>query len=182
MKPLAALAVTLVLALNPVVFAQSSQQLLTEAQRAYIAGNMESAKEKFKTVLERDPDNVAARNYLHMIETAEKKEGNGLEKQLQGVVLPKVEFKDATLGSALDYLKQQVAKTSGGKTQVSFVLQLPPDVAENAKVSLSLANIPFLEALKYLCGLTNVEYKIDKYAVVIRPAGSGTSAGEKPAQ
>jgi hypothetical protein len=50
---------------------------------------------------------------------------SSIQKQLEGADCPKVEFKEATLGSVLDFLKQTAAKVSEGKTAVNFVVQLP---------------------------------------------------------
>src|SRR5438105_15493985 len=77
---------------------QTAEQLATEGQRAYMSGDTQTAKEKFKLALEIDPKNVTARNYLRMIVTEEAKSGGGgqLAKQLQSLVLAKVEMHDAT--------------------------------------------------------------------------------------
>jgi diphthamide biosynthesis methyltransferase len=165
------------LALSGTVMAQSSQDLLNEAQHAYLTGNTDLAKAKFQSVLQRDPDNLTAKNYLRTILVAEKKENRGeLEKQLKALVLDKVEFKDASFSSALEYLKQRASKQSAGKTQVSFVVQLPPEVAESKKVTLNLASIPFPEALRYLCELAGADYRIEKYAVIILPKAAPEAA------
>ena len=170
MKTNAILAVGLLLAIAGGAMGQTSQ-LLTEAQHAYLTGNVEASKEKFQSVLQRDPENITARNYLRMIAVTEKQGGGPgqLEKQLTSLVLAKVEFKEATFGSALEYLKQAVAKQTEGKTQVSFVVELPPEFFETKKVTLNLANIPFTEALRYVCELGGVEYRFGKYAIVIQP-------------
>ena len=169
MKPLAILVLGLLLAGGEGARAQSSQQLFNEAQRAYVAGDVDGARQKFKTVLELDPDNTAAQNYLRMINTQYKNEGDKqLEKQLKSLVLTKVEFKDATFGSALEYLKQQTAKQTKDAVKVSFVVQLPSEFVDSQRVTLNLANLPFTEALHYLCELAGVDYKIDKYAVTIK--------------
>ena len=168
-KTLAVLVVGLLLACGEGAMAQSSQQLFTEAQRSYLSGDAESAKMKFQTVIELDPSNTAAKNYLRMIASQEKKDGTGvLEKQLNSLVLVKVDFKDATFGSALEYLKQQAAKQSEGKIKVNFVVLLPPEFVETQKVSLNLANIPFPQALHYLGELAGVDFKIENYAVSVR--------------
>jgi hypothetical protein len=147
-------------------FAQTTQQLYNEAQRAYLAGDVDTAKEKFKLVLEMDPKNVGAQGYLRTILTREKMSGGGeLQKQLQGLILPKVEFRDATFGAALDYLKQQAAKQS---VQVSIVSQLPAEFSQTQKATLNLANVPFTEALRYLCEQGNATFQIQKYAVVVK--------------
>ena len=174
MKTLAILVAGLLLAIGEGAPAQnsasSSQQLFNEAQRAYVGGDVATAAEKFKIVVELDPGNVAAKNYLRMIAAQEKKDGSAaIEKQLKSLVLPKVEFKDATFGSALDYLKQQAAKQSDGKIKVSFVLQIPQETVDTRRATLALSDIPFTDALHYLCELAGVDYKIEKYAVIIKP-------------
>ena len=149
-------------------FGQSAAQLSSEAQRAYVAGDIDTAKAKFKLALQIDPQNVAARNYLRIIQTQEAKAGGGaeLEKKLRPLIVP-VKFQDATFSSALEYLRQQAAKQS---VPVSFVSQLPQEMMEH-KVTLNLTNTPFLEALRYLCELNGAKARMEKYAIVIKKAG-----------
>jgi hypothetical protein len=149
---------------------------MTEAQRAYLRGDTQAAKEKFQTILARDSGNQSAQNYLRMIEALERSEGPGgqLAKQLESLILPKVEFRDATFGSALEYLKQQADKQSQGKTKVNFVVSLPPDFVETRRVSLNLSNVPFTEALRYLGDLAEVKFSVEKYAVLVKPKGASS--------
>ena len=175
MNPLAILLVGLLLICSEGAFAQSNQQLFNEAQRAYLSGDIGAAKQKFITVLQQDPTNIAAKNYLRMIVTQEKSDGGSqLESQLKAIVLPKVELREATFGVALDYLKQQAAKQTQGKVTVSFVVQLPTEFTDTQRVTLNLSAIPFTEALRYLCDLAGVEYRVDKYAVTIRKKSAET--------
>src|SRR5215218_9078308 len=112
MFPSLALVLSASLILAPIAGAQSAQQLLSEAQTALIRGDTETAEKQFKSVLRIEPRNQTAINYLRMIQAGKSKgpKGNDQEKQLASVVIPKVEFREATLGSALDYLKQTVSK------------------------------------------------------------------------
>ncbi len=156
----------------------SAQDALTEAQRDYIKGDMDAAKERFQFVLALDPQNLTARNYLHMIETAEAASGkNGaLEKELKALVIPRVELKEATFDTALAYLKQDAEKVSGGKTKVNFVVQLPADVVTSTKVTLNLSDVPFTEVLHYVSELTGFSFSIDKYAITVKQAPASTPA------
>ncbi len=159
--------------------AQSS--LSTEAQRAYLAGDLSTAKQKFELILASDPDNLAARNYLKMIAVNEAKAGPGakLESRLQKLILPSVDFKEATLDAALDALRQQAGKISGGKIQPNFVLQ--SGVNSAAPVTLRLANIPFTEALRYIGQLANVEFIVDQYAILVKPHEGASTPAPAPA-
>jgi len=181
MKPLAILALALLLLCSKGANAQSSQQLFNEAQRAYVSGDVETAKEKFKTVLELDPSNTIAQNYMRMITSQEKKDnGEQMEKKLKTLILPKVDFRDATFGSALEYMRQAASKQTEGKVHVSFVVQLPSEFTETQKVTLNLANIPFTEALHYLCDLGGVDYKIEKYAIIVKRKAAAAAPSSQP--
>src|SRR6478609_595363 len=102
---------------------------MSDAQTAYIRGDIETAKKNFELALRMDSHNQTAINYLRMIKAQELKnpKGNDQEKQLAQVIMPKVEFREATLGSTLDFLRQQLAKVSNGKQSVNFVLQVPEE-------------------------------------------------------
>jgi hypothetical protein len=163
----------LVFLVPDLVRAQSAQQILSDAQTAYIRGDMESAKKGFEMVYRMDPRNAVAIGYLRMIKVAEAKapKGNDLEKQLEGVIIPKVEFREATLTSGLDYLRQAIGKVTDGKVPVNFVVNLPEE-QKNYPVTLSLTNVPFTDVLRYVGGLANVKFSYDKYAISVQSAGA----------
>jgi hypothetical protein len=158
--------------------AESVQQLLSEAQTAYLRGDMETAKRNFELVNKLDPRNMTAIAYLRTMKAREVQAGAGAvqEKQFSAIILPKIEFREATLGSALDFLKQQVNKQTGGKQIVNFVVQLPDEQVKAQTVTLSLANVPFTEVLRYVGTLTNTTFTFEKYAIAVRPASGKTPA------
>lgn len=157
------------LSVSTLPLAAQQGSLLTQAQKAYLAGDLETAKPLFQKVLAADPQNVAARNYLKAIAQAEAQASPGaaLEKQLQGLILPKVEFHEATLDSALDALKQQAVKASEGKIQPNFVVA--QGVNASTPVTLNLANVPFREVLRYVGDLAGVKFVVDRYAIRVEP-------------
>jgi len=177
------LLMTALVFIGQAAFAQSEQDLLNEAQRAYLQGDVDAAKQKFNLVVEMDPHNMIAQRYLGMIAVQEKSSDNpgaSREKQLSNLILPHVDLKDASFSTALDYLKQSAAKL--GQKDVSFVVQVPPDVAAAKTVTLSLSDIPFTEVLRYLGQLTGFKFTIDKYAIVVKQpeAVSEPSASAAP--
>jgi hypothetical protein len=167
---------------TPSVFAagESAQQILSDAQTAYIQGDLVTAKKNFDMVLQLDPKNQVARNYLRILQSqlAAAPKGNVIEKQLSTVILPKVDFRDASIGSVFDYLRQQVPKITGGKTTVNFVIQVPDATLQSQTVTLQLGNVPFPVALKYLCDLAELQAEYQQYAIKITPRGAGSA---KPA-
>lgn len=154
--------------------AESASQLASEAQRSYLGGDLEAAKLKFKQALEIDPSNITAKNYLRMIAVQEAKAGGGapLERKLRSLVLPAVKFRDATFSAALESLKQQAALQA---VAVSFVTQLPPEMMAKL-VTLNLSNVPFTEALRYLCELNGAKFVVEKFAILITPASAAAPA------
>jgi general secretion pathway protein D len=145
-----------------------------------------------------------------------------ITNKLNRIIIPKLDFRDATIREAVDFLKQKSIQLDTDETDptrkgVNIVLQLPtgdssaaslpvtapapggaaipglepapvPGVANtgipgsaplpsitpsggaDTRITLSLANIPLIEALKYICTLSNLKLKIDPYAVLIVPS------------
>ncbi len=155
-------------------FGASVAELLAEGQAAFQRGDMVAAREAFSLVYQLDARNQTAITFLRRIKAQASKTGTGRERenQLAAVIIPKVDFKEATLGAALEFLKQQVAKGTDGKVPLSFVLQIPDEVAKSTPVTLSLSNTPLTEVLRYLGGLANVTFSYEPYAVVVKPKGA----------
>lgn len=163
------------LVLSTGALAADLQRMLSEAQTAMIRGDLETAKRNFQFINQVDPRNPIAIGGLRQIAVQEAKQGNGasIEKQFSTVILPQIQFREATFAEALDFLKKKVADVTGGKQTANFVVQ--PGVDQTAKVTLSLTNIPLTEALRYVTDLVNAKVEYQKYAIVIRPSGGGVS-------
>ena len=162
--------------------AEGLQEFLTAGQTAYMKGDLESAKKSFQTAYKLDPKNQVAIGFLKKIAGDEKNKPQvtTLQKQLEKLIVPRVEFREATLGSALDFLKQAAAKNSDGKVVVSFVVQLPEGQAKTQTVTLALANIPYSEVLRYLGEVAKVDFTYDKYAIVVKPRGGAATPEVAP--
>ena len=96
----------------------------------------------------------------------------GLEQRLKSIFLS-LEFNNATIEEATDYLTSESARLDPDKKGVSFVIE--PAASTTAKpVSLTLNNVPLGEALRYVCQLANVKYKVQDYAISIVPFSQST--------
>jgi hypothetical protein len=152
-------------------------QLMAQGQRAYIAGDYDTAKGLFAQVLEINPQNTVAIQFLRNIRLAQAGvAATPAPDPIKDLVIPKIQFKDATFSSALDFFKQAAAKQS---VTVSFVPNLPAPQMEKM-VTLNLAQIPFLDALRYLCELNNAVFKVEPYAIVITPVPADASSAAAP--
>lgn len=158
-------------------FASEITDLLTEAQRAYIRGDITAAKEKFRLVQELDRNNATAYSYLRRIAGEEaalvkgKAAPNATQAALTKLVLDKVDFREATLPEALDFLRQRATQLSGGKQAVNFVQQFD-DATRGAKVTLTLQSVPFTEVLRYIGELAGVTFVYEPYAIVVKQKGA----------
>jgi len=174
MKSLQLLIYSIVLALSPVAFAADDpavQEYLREGQAAFVRGDYAAAKSAFQMVYSIDPRNITAINFLRRIKVAEESRPKytDQQQQLAGIVIPQIQFREATLGSALDFLKKAVEKQTGGKQAANFVVQLPAEQVNTQTVTLNLTNVPFTEAVRYLAELANATVSYDRYAIMIKP-------------
>jgi hypothetical protein len=155
--------------------------MVTEGERAYLRGDLPGAKEKFELVARLEPTNRLANSYLRRIlaeialQNAGKAPSNGTQATLSRLVLEKVDFRDATLSSALDFLKQKGNQLGKGTVAINFVLGID-EATQNAKITLNLNNAPFSEVLRYIGELANIQFSYEPYAIVVKPKGAAQPA------
>ena len=155
--------------------------LMTEAQRAYIRNDLAAAKEKFELVRKMEPGNRTAVSYLRRImadeiqQNAGKAPRNTTQEALKKIILEKVEFREASLPEALEFLKQKGTQLGEGKVAINFVLQLD-EQTQNAKITITLQKVPFSEVLRYVGDLAGVQFVYEPYAIVVKPKGAAQSA------
>ncbi len=122
--------------------------------------------------------------------------------KLNRIVIPKIELNDTTIREAVEFLKQRSRDLDNTtddpkmKRGVNIVLKLPiapaaeapvdpnavsgteptatPQITGDSKITLSLSNVPLIEALRYLTELAGLKYKIEPFAVSIVPISENT--------
>jgi general secretion pathway protein D len=84
-----------------------------------------------------------------------------------------LDFNNATIEEATNFLSIESKRLDPDKKGVNFIIQ--PEASSSAKpVSLTLNNVPLGEALRYVCQLANVKYKVQDYAISIIPFSERT--------
>lgn len=161
-------------------FGQDIADLLNEAQRAYIRGDLPQAKEKFHLVRKLEPDNRTAGAYLRRILAEEAQSGvrnppNVTQEKLQKLIIPRVDLREASLAEAIEFLRQKGNQVGEGKVAISFVMQLD-EATKASKVTLTLANVPFTEVLRYVGELARVQFTYEPFAIVVKPRGAAPAA------
>jgi hypothetical protein len=91
-----------------------------------------------------------------------------------GIIIPRVEFRNATLAAALRRLEDIARAADRGKLGFNIVLDVPPAQRETP-ITLSLANVPAREALRYVADLADLVVIEEPYALVV------TTSGARPA-
>ena len=158
--------VLLLLAFSSLAAQQSEIQ--AEAVRAFQAEDYGTAKSLFESLLSIDPKNFAARNYLRAIAQREKG-GPGLEEALRKILIPTVDFHDATVREAVAFVSQKVRELSGGNQSVNVVWMVSSEQTASARVTLNLRNVPASEVLRYIGASSNLRFSYDARAVKIQP-------------
>ena len=170
--------------LTMTVAAQEVQTLLSEAQRDLIRGDRAAAKEKFTLVQKVEPNNRIAMSFLRRIAIEEKQggvdEAAALRARVEKTIIDKIEFRDATVAEALEFLGKKIAAASPNSAKVNIVQQLN-DAEKETKITLSLSNIAASETLRYVADLANLTVTYEKFAVVVRPKAAQPPAAPKPA-
>jgi hypothetical protein len=162
-------------------FAEGTPELLKDGQAAFLRGDLTTAKRHFERVYELEPRNTVAIAYLRRIKMAQGKATRSLpqrEKELASMILPKVAFRQVALGDVLEALKQQCARLHPESAPVSFVL--PEATLASTPITLSLANVPLTEALRYAAELARATVAYEPYAIVIRPVSPETPPAQPP--
>jgi general secretion pathway protein D len=116
--------------------------------------------------------------------------------KLNRIIIPRIDLRDTTVREAVEFLKQRSRELDSStedpqeKRGVNIFLKLPPSAppsdltapapvegaaippvggSADTKITLSLTNVPLIEALRYLTELARLKYKIEPYAVSIVP-------------
>ncbi len=98
-----------------------------------------------------------------------------IQKQLDSLIIPSINFNNATVEEAIQFLRQRsqaldTSEPDPAKRGVDFVLQIPDAIAgEVPKITLQLQNIPLSAVLRFICDAANLSYTVSNSAVIISP-------------
>jgi len=148
------------------LFAESVQQTYARGVRAYAGGNVEAARKLFEEVLAAEPGNQGATAYIRNID-ATKPDNISLRKQMEAVIVPKVDFHDTSLTTVLDYLPKVVAEQSKGRATLNIVRLFPSDFGASKTITLELANVPMASVLDFVAQLAGVKMEFQAHAVLV---------------
>ncbi len=94
-----------------------------------------------------------------------------LQAKLDAIVIPQIQFHEATLSEAVEFLRRKsldldTTTTDPNQKGVNMIVKEVGNIAE-ARITLDLKNIPLGEALKYVAQLSNLRLVVERYAVTL---------------
>lgn len=93
-----------------------------------------------------------------------------LESRADALMFPEINFRDTSLTSAVEYLRQATAKEPGGAGGFNLVELYPKEFGEETLITMSLNNVPFSAVLKYVAESAGVEVSYQDHAIVLKKA------------
>ncbi len=102
-------------------------------------------------------------------------------RMAEELIVPRVEFRDATLPAAIAYLERLGRATDPRKAGVNIVVDVPPETRET-RITLSLAKVPLGEAVRYAAGQANMIVLEEPYALVVTVPERQQTRPESPEQ
>jgi len=99
----------------------------------------------------------------------------GINHKLDDIIIPRIEFHEATIREAVDFIKTRAAALDTTDKDpshrgVNIVLELDPNSPEeNARITLSLNDVPLRAAIDYVAKAANLKLKVEPFAVAIVP-------------
>jgi general secretion pathway protein D len=103
-----------------------------------------------------------------------------INRKLDEIVIPRIDFRDATIREALDFIKQRAValdttEQDPSRRGINIVLKAAADSPEaNSRITLSLNDIPLRAAIDYVAKAANLKLKIEPYAVAVVPQSEPT--------
>ncbi len=99
--------------------------------------------------------------------------GAYLTEKMDKIIFPTVQFQNATVDEAIEYLRIKskdldIYETDPTRKGVNIILR-SGDAPAAASISLELKNVPMSEALRYITDLAQMKYKVESFAVVVVP-------------
>ncbi|MEM9016515.1 MAG: tetratricopeptide repeat protein [Verrucomicrobiota bacterium] len=160
--------------------AQSTQAVFNQGVALYKQQNYVEALAKFEAVLRANPGYVYARSYANKCKVAIANNTgpkNDIEGTLAKIVIPQLNFTDASIGEVLEYFSVRAEELTGGKFVPNFIYKGTTDQRDNTLITLNLRNVPMTEAIRYVGQLSRTQFRYEEHAIVADPNfGRGSSA------
>jgi hypothetical protein len=143
--------------------------ILDQGRKLYADGKLEAALQQVEVVLAKYPHYGPAVQLRTVLTRAIINDGSRVVRaRLERIVIPRVNFRDARVESALDFLRDETRRLDQEGKGVNFVPLLPDEVRKR-KITLDLIDARASEVLDYIAEAAGLRYRLDRSAVVLTP-------------
>jgi general secretion pathway protein D len=103
-----------------------------------------------------------------------------INRKLDDIIIPRIDFQEVTVREALDIIKQRAAaldtsEPDPSRRGVNIVLNIQEGSPEaSARITLALTDIPLRAAINYVANAANLKLKVEPYAVSVVPLSTPT--------
>jgi len=146
---------------------------------------------------------VEARTTDSSATAAERRGTEAMIARLNRIIIPRVDFRDATVRQAVTFLQERsrdldTTESDASRRGINIVLKLPsiitpapsslevegedpsaPALRADNRITLNLTNVPLYEALRYVATLAGLKVKVEPFAVSIVPLSEPTDTLEQ---
>ncbi len=142
---------------------------LIEALR-YVAelSGLELRFDEHSAILEAPKKEQAAPKAAPAPAIAPERAKTAVMKRAEAIIFPKIEFQDATLFEALEFLRIKSKELDPEKKGIN-IIAVKSKAADDAKLTLSLSDVPLSVALRYIAELAGMQIKTDEHAYLLMP-------------
>ncbi len=96
---------------------------------------------------------------------------NKLLGKARTIIIPKIEFKGATLPEAVAFLRAKSRDLDPEKQGINIIVK-DNEAPVNAQITLDLRDVPLWEAVRYVAELSGMEPNYEAFSVVMRPVAA----------
>ncbi|KAB2643500.1 MAG: hypothetical protein DVB29_05485 [Verrucomicrobia bacterium] len=155
---------------------RSDQEIQEEARTSLL-----QELEKTWEIASREKNSSYSHELLEK-ETTPVFKNDDINTKLNSLIIPHVDLEDATIGEAIDYLRQKSCTLDPNHRGINIILTLPPregsagldhpetvDTLPEPHIFLELHEVPIYTALEYVAKQAGLAIHLDSYAVVLLP-------------
>ena len=159
------------------VFPPGASATYNPSSSTLIVRNTEGEIDLVDRIVEMETEPAAPRPAENERPKASAPNTTALQSKLNGIIFPKIDFRDTTVREAFEFLSAKAKALDPNGQGVNIVLRLGDEHQAGApsgstRITLTLNNVPLIEVIKYITNLANLKYKIEPFAVNITQIGT----------
>ncbi|MFA6715541.1 MAG: hypothetical protein WCS27_09200 [Victivallaceae bacterium] len=89
-----------------------------------------------------------------------------LEQKLKSIIIPKINFENVTVETAVQQLHEQSKKLDPDGIGVNIILKTP-DKDSKSRVSMALTRRSLYQTIDFICKVSGLKFRIEKDVVII---------------